>query len=428
MGRLTALQIKTAKPGRHGDGDGLYLLVKPSGSRSWLLRVQVDGKRRDIGLGAVDLSPTASDETIDIPLLHRRRLSLSAARAKCAILRRAAEAGLDPKVERDKDRKGVPSFREAAEACHAALQGNWAPRQQASFLSSLERHAYPAFGDRRVDQIEAHDIRDMLAAIWTEIPDMARKVRQRVGMVLNFARSKNWRKEEAPGKSVTMGLSKPARGGNYAAMPYAEVPGFVAALSAKSDTPGRLALLFTIFTAARSGEVRNARWSHIDLAQRLWSRPAELMKARVSHVVTLNQQALSILKRAALLRTRETRDALVFPSSKATPLSDMTLSKIMRDGDTPFTVHGFRSSFRDWAAEKMPMIPEAVAEAALAHAVPDKTVRAYKRTTFIEMRRELLDAWGRFAGETVPECPLDLGDGEQLSPLMTYDNSAEEVP
>jgi integrase len=395
MGRLSALQIKNAKPGRYADGDGLYLLVKPSGSKSWLLRVQVDGRRRDIGLGSVDLSPTAGDTTIEIPLLHRKRLSLSDARAKCAILRKAAEAGLDPKAERDKDRRGVPSFRVAAAACHAELKNNWAPRQQDAFLSSLERHAYPVFGDRRVDQIEAHDIRDMLSPIWTEIPDMARKVRQRVGMVLNFARAKNWRKEDAPGKSVTMGLAKPTKGGNYAAMPYAEVPAFVAGLNAKPDTPGRLALLFTIYTAARSGEVRNAQWSHVDLAQRLWTRPAELMKTRKAHAVTLSAGALAILERAKQL-SGDDADALIFPNGKRSALSDMTLSKILRDAKLAYTVHGFRSSFRDWAAEQVPNIPDAVAEAALAHAVADKVVAAYKRAEFIEMRYTLLEAWAAY--------------------------------
>jgi len=398
MAKLTAISVRNAKPGRYADGDGLYLLVKPSGSKSWILRIQVDKRRRDVGLGAVDLSSTAGDATVDIPLLHRRRLSLSEARAKCAILRRAAEAGLDPIDERDRDRRGVPTFEMAAKACHVALKDNWAPRQQGAFLSSLGRHAFPAFGSRRVDQIQAHDISAMLAPIWTEIPDMARKVRQRVGIVLTFAKAKGWRKDEAPGKSVTVALAKPAKGGNYAAMPYADVPVFVAALNAKADTAGRLALLFTIYTAARSGEVRHARWSHIDLEQKLWSRPAELMKTRVAHVVTLSPGAVAILERAKLA-WGDSPDAFIFPSSKHSALSDMTLSKIMRDGKLPYTVHGFRSSFRDWAAEARVDIPDAVAEAALAHAVSDNVVAAYKRTSFIEMRRTLMNAWAGHLSE-----------------------------
>jgi integrase len=221
------------------------------------------------------------------------------------------------------------------------------------------------------------------------------KVKGRVGQVLNYSHSKGWRPTEAPGRAVTMGLGKRAAATNLAAMPYTDVPVFVTTLNDKEDTVGRLALLFTILTAARSGEVRHARWSHIDAEGRLWNRPAELMKARTAHSITLSDEALAILKRAAVLHEAKP-DGLIFPSSKGSELSDMTLTKVMRDSQAPYTVHGFRSSFRDWAAEKRPDVPDAVAEAALAHAVPDKVVRAYKRAAFIEMRRELLSAWGKF--------------------------------
>ncbi len=405
MGRLTVAGVRNAKAGRHADGDGLYLLVKPTGGRSWLLRVQADGRRRDIGLGSVDLNPRTESDLIDIPLLHRKRLSLSEARDKCAVLRKAATAGLDPVLERDKDRRGIPTFEQAAEQTHAALKRGWAPRQQDAFLSSLRIHVLPLLGRLRVDHIAARDIQSVLEPIWTTKPDTARKVRQRIGMVLNFAYSKGWRQAEAPQKSVSMALPKPLKGGNYAAMPYAEVPAFVAALSGKPGSVGRLALLFTILTAARSGEVRYARWSHIDRREKLWKRPAELMKGRHEHVVTLSDEAIAILDRIEPLRTGP--DGLCFPSSRSTPLSDMTLSKILRDSGLHVTVHGFRSSFRDWAAETKPNVPDAVAEAALAHTVSDKVVAAYKRTNFIELRRELLTAWGLFCSETA--IPLKVG-------------------
>jgi integrase len=170
-------------------------------------------------------------------------------------------------------------------------------------------------------------------------------------------------------------------------MPYADVPSFVMTLNAKEDTMGRLALLFVILTAARSGEVRSARWSHIDRERKLWSRPK-------AHAVTLSDAALKILDRAAALSAPQP-DSLVFSMTKHS-LSDMTLTKVMRDAKASQTVHGFRSSFRDWAAEKMPNIPDAVAEAALAHLIPDNVVRAYKRTDFIEMRRKLMEAWAEF--------------------------------
>ncbi len=391
MGRLTTVGVRNAKPGRHADGDGLYLLVKASGSRTWLLRVQVDGKRRDIGLGSVELVSSAIDGLIEIPLLHRRRLSLAEAREKCAALRKAAESGLDPVLERDRDRRGIPTFEEAAEQTHAALKGQWAPRQQDAFLTSLRQHAYPKIGKHRVDRIVVDDIQGVLRPIWEVIPDAASKVRQRIGTVLNFAHTKGWRPMEAPTKPVSMGLPKRKAGGNYAAMPYADVPTFVSMINSNPESIGRLALLFTIYTAARSGETRNARWSHIDFEKRLWHRPAELMKMRKPHIVTLNAAAVAILKRVEPLR-RANSD-LLFPGAKGNALSDMTLSKILREAKMPYTVHGFRSSFRDWAAEKMPHIPDPVAEVALAHGVPEKVVAAYKRTEFIEMRENLLDCW-----------------------------------
>ena len=397
MNKLTTLKVKSAKPGRHGDGDGLHLLVKPTGGRSWLLRIQQNGKRRDIGLGSVDLSnrtPEQRRASDDIPLLSRRLLTLQEARDKAAELRKFALAGRDPIIERDRERRKVPTFEDAAKACHEEMKGGWSTKQAYTFLASLERHAFPKLGKLSVDRIEASDIRDMLSPIWGRYSDMSQKVKVRVGQVLNFSHSKGWRPTEAPGRAVTMGLGKRAASTNLAAMPYPDVPAFVAEVNAKEITVGRLALLFTILTAARSGEVRNARWSHIDRETRFWNRPAELMKARTAHTVTLSSAALEILSRAAALNPSEP-DNLIFPSSKRLPLSDMTLTKVMRDADAPYTVHGFRSSFRDWAAERMPGMHDA-AEAALAHVVQNKVERAYMRTKFIEMRRELLEAWAGY--------------------------------
>ncbi|WP_245739014.1 tyrosine-type recombinase/integrase [Sphingomonas rubra] len=184
-------------------------------------------------------------------------------------------------------------------------------------------------------------------------------------------------------------------------MPYANVPAFISLLKDSTETIGRLALLFTIYTAARSGETRHACWSHIDLEQRLWKRPAHLMKMRRDHTVTLNEGAVAVLRKLEPLR-RE-RHCLLFPGTKGQPLSDMTLSKIVRQSDTEATVHGFRSSFRDWAAEQMADIPDAVAEAALAHSVSDKVMAAYKRTNFIAMRHTLLEGWSTFITSAKPD-------------------------
>jgi integrase len=377
----------------------LYLLVKPTGGKSWLLRIQMDGKRRDIGLGTADTSSRAegkgASSPIEIPLLRRRVLTLADAREKARILRAAAKAGLDPIAERDRDRRAIPTFREAAEAAHAALKEGWKEKGAQTFANSLESHAYPVLGGKRVDAITAADITEALSPIWTSKPDMARKVRQRIGTVLNFAHGKGWRSAESPGRSVTVGLPRQPKGRNYRAMPYTDVPAFVASTSAKVPTTGRQALLFQIYTAARPGEVRAATWGQIDLDKQEWVRPAAMMKAAESHTVTLSSVAVRLLEQVRGDRKPKPAD-LVFGSSRGTMLSDMTMAKVLRTANQPYDTHGFRSSFRDWAAENMPEIPDPVAEAALAHIVPDKVVRAYKRTTFVEMRRKLLEAWGEF--------------------------------
>jgi integrase len=382
VAKLSALTVRNAKAGRHGDGAGLYLLVSPTGAKSWVLRVQRDGRRRDIGLGSL------------------AALGLADARTKAAELRKHALNGRDPIAERDRDRRITPTFKEAVKATHEALKAGWSVKNAADFLTSLETYAYPAIGNLKVDTIEASHIRDLLAPIWTKVPETARKVKVRTSSVLNFALSKGWRSSEAPRKSVTLGLSKQAKGSNFASMRWADVPAFVARLRDKVPSTGRDALLLQILTAARSGEIRSARWADMDVERGNWNRPAELMKNREPHTVTLNTAAVALLERIAAARKPKASD-LVFPSAKGTMISDMTLSKVMRDAKQPYTPHGFRSSFRDWAAEQMHEVPDAVAEAALAHVVPDKVVRAYKRTNFIEMRRELLEAWARFC---IPNC------------------------
>ena len=376
MGRLTALAVKSARTGRHGDGQGLYLLVGPTMAKSWVLRVQVGGTRRDIGLGSITT------------------LSLAEARDEAAKLRKAARMGEDPIAERDRVRKPLPTFRAAGEACHVELSKGWERKHADAFLASLKRHAYPKLGNVRVDQVDASAIRDALAPIWTTKPAIAKKVRQRIGTVLNYAHSEGWRPAEAPGRSVGLGLSKQPRPENFLALPYARTPGLIANVCAEQITVGRLALMFTILTAARGGETRLTKWSHFHLGAREWRRPASLMKARVAHVVPLSQAALDILEQVGELRTTEV-DCVVFPGLGNRPLSDMTLTAALHRFEPDVTVHGFRSSFRDWAAENT-AFPDPVAEACLAHAVPDAVVAAYKRTTFLELRRQLMDAWAEY--------------------------------
>ncbi|HEY6814244.1 MAG TPA: integrase arm-type DNA-binding domain-containing protein [Croceibacterium sp.] len=389
MGKLTDLKVRNAKPGIHGDGGGLYLRVKPSGARSWVLRVQHMGRREDVGLGGYPV------------------ITLGAARDKALELRRVAKEGESARDARDRKRVAVPTFKEAMIAAHAEYSKGWSKKNAAAFKSSLEQHVVPKIGNRRVDHIGSDDVITALAAIWTEKPALAVKLRVRIMQVLSYAKAKKWRTDTIPAKDVSDGLAKRPKGGNFAAVPFKDVPAFISDQLGKEDTAGRLALLFTILTAARSGEVRSAQWDHIDEEGREWTRPGELMKGGVKHTVTLNDAALAVLERAKALSGGK---GLIFHGMKpGTPLSDMTLSKVLRTAGRSETVHGFRSSFRDWAAERMPTIPAMVPEMALAHAVGSKTEQAYLRSDLRDMRRSLMDAWGRFSAPS-----LSLGGADNV--------------
>lgn len=416
MGKLTSIKVRTAKPGINADGnptkavfqdgDGLFLLVKPSGARFWMLRFQANSKRRDIGLGAVDADGTGRAAFGDhnpfaaIPLMLRKSLTLGEAREKAAALRKLAKAGANPVAERDKERRVIPTFAEAVATAHKSLSLGWAERTANAFKASLVEHACPKLGNMRVDQIGAADIIATLAAIWTDKPVMAQKVRARILQVLAFAKARGWRSDALPdARELRTGLAKQPRGGSFAAVPFAAVPDFVAGQLSKEAGASRMAMLFTILTGARSGETRFAIWEKIDLEARTWSRTAGDMKGGLAHVVTLNAAAITILERMA---PKDLRIGLIFPGAKAgKPLSDMSLTRILRLANRTETIHGFRSAFRDWAAERMPTIPAMVAEMALAHRVGTATEQAYLRSDLREMRTALMDAWGRFVAPSL---------------------------
>lgn len=379
MGKLTATAVKAAKqPGRYGDGDGLFLVVGKGSSASWVARVQKSGKRRDIGLGSA------------------KKVSLAGAREKAAAVRCQIEAGVDPVAERRKA-EGVPTFREAAALVFAASKRTWRNgKHQWQWLRSLEMFAFPALGDRKLNEITASQVHDVLAAIWLEKPETARRVRQRIGMILDWGHSKGFREAEAPMRAITKGLPRQPRGArHHAAMSYADVPAFLTRLREK-ETWGRLALEAAILTAARSGEIRGATWAELDLEAGLWTIPASRMKAGREHVVPLSPAAKRIFERAAELRTAGAK--YVFHGAKlAKPMSDMTLMKVLRDMGESVTAHGFRSSFRDWVSEAT-NYPGELAEAALAHAIENKVEAAYRRGNLLEKRRGMMDAWGTYCG------------------------------
>ncbi len=258
MGKLTAAKIRTLKePGRYSDGDGLFLHIRDGGASSWLLRVQVGPKRRDIGLGSAKV----------ITLAHAREAALEA--------RRKVAQGRDPIAERKREKQVIPTFRESAKQVHEEHRASWKNgKHQAQWLSTLETYAFPALGALPVNEIEGPAIRDVLAAIWLSKPETARRVRQRIGTVLDWAYAKGYRPTEAPMRSLSRGLPRqPKKDGHFAAMSYADVSAFVARLRERQSA-GRLALEGLILTAARSGEIRLARWPELDFDAGLWSIPA----------------------------------------------------------------------------------------------------------------------------------------------------------
>lgn len=374
MGKLSVTGVKAAKrPGRFGDGDGLFLVVGTTGSKSWVCRVQKHGRRRDIGLGSAS------------------KVTLSVARDRAREVRTWVELGLDPVFEKRKA-GGIPTFREATAKVYAANRKTWRnEKHEGQWLRTLEAFAFPIIGDIRVSEITGPMIRNVLAEIWLTKPETARRVRQRIGAVLDWAFASGYRETEAPMRSITKGLPRqPKKDGHFAAMPYADVAAFMVRLRER-ESFSRLALQFAILTAARSGEVRGAAWSEIDIENALWTIPKERMKAQREHVVPLSRPALRIIERCSQLRTREC--PLIFPGMKGDkPLSDMTLTKLLREMKQPYTAHGFRSAFRDWASEETDVQGE-VAEAALAHMVRDKTEAAYRRGSLLEKRRKLMDDW-----------------------------------
>jgi integrase len=382
MSKLTANGVKAAlaKPGVHQDGDGLFLKVDKRGGASWKLRVQHAGERRDYSIGSAKL------------------VTLAEARAKASEYRRAVRIeGRDPLAEKRRVKAATITFREAAHALIEAHKHQWTnEKHESQWLATLETYAFPRLGGLPVGKIEAGDVIAAVASVWTEKPETGRRVRQRICAVLDYSHALGWRATEAPARSLAAGKGlprQPPRDSHRLAMPYAELPAFLMRLRTSGGVWGRLALEFTILTAARSCEARGTVWDEFDLEAKLWTVPALRMKARREHVVPLSPQAIRVLESARSVRMADTE--LVFPGAGGVQMSDMAMLAVLRRAKEPFHVHGFRSSFRDWVAEET-NFPGEVAEAALAHRVADKVEAAYRRGSLLEKRRKLMDAWGSY--------------------------------
>lgn len=377
---LTAVQVRRlSAAGRYADGNGLHLVVDPSGARRWVLRTVVHGRRRDIGLGGLKI------------------VSLADARELAAQYRRIARDGGDPLQERRKSRKIVPTFEEAARHVYEAQKATWRNAKHANqWINTLATYAFPVIGSARVDQIQTPDLLRVLSPIWLAKPETARRIRQRMSVVFDWAKSAGHRTGDNPAHGVDQGLPKQPEGRSHmAALPFTAVPAFIKDLRASDASEiVRLAFEFLILTAARTNEAINAHWGEVDLEQAIWTIPAARMKAKREHRVPLSADCIALLNRAKAL-SPDCRH--IFPSHGTdTPLSNMAFLMTLRRMNVDATAHGFRSSFRDWASERTNFSNE-VCELALAHTIKNKVEAAYRRGDQLEKRRELMTTWAAFA-------------------------------
>jgi integrase len=390
--KLSAMRVsKLAQPGRYGDGGGLWLQVSKWGTKAWLLRYAIAGRQRQMGLGGLD----------DVTLAEARQAAREA--------RRQLREGLDPiEVRRSKvaalraDDAKTMSFQQCAEAYIASHRAGWrSPKHADQWLSTLTTYAFPTFGHLPVAAVDVGLVLKAIEPIWTTKPETAGRVRGRIESVLSWAIARGHRAGPNPASwrghldRLLPAKAKVKRVRHHPAMPVDDVPGFLAELRAKDFISAR-ALEFTILTASRTGEVIGAQWAEIDISAGVWSIPAERMKAARPHRVALSSRAVEILK--SLPREDEGGDRYVFPGAREhRGLSNMSLLEALRGlrPDAELTVHGFRSSFRDWAAERTSFASEVV-EMALAHTVADRVEAAYRRGDLLEKRRRLAEAWSRF--------------------------------
>lgn len=378
---IAAAQLPRLPVGMHaaGGATGLYLRVAPSGARNWILRVMVGSRRRDMGLGGWP----------DVPL--------GEARDRARQARRKIDEGVDP-IEARRAAKTVlrdtPSFSECARRTIEAKRPEWKSAKHAEqWKNTLDTYARPVVGNMPVDQVELRHIVEILSPIWVEKTETATRLRARLEAVLAWAGASGFRKGENPARwrgNLDAVLAKPgkvAKVEHHRALPFIQLPAFMAALRNREGTSAR-ALEFLILTATRSGEVRGATWEEIDLKDDVWTIPASRMKAGKEHRVPLAPRTVALLKQ--LPRFADT--ALLFPAERGGMLSDMALTALMRRMEVDAVPHGFRSTFRDWAAEHTEY-PRDVAEMALAHTIGDKVEAAYRRGDLFSKRTAMMADW-----------------------------------
>ena len=375
MRMMTAARLKTLKTaGRYRCDPSLYLFVKPTGTRSWVQRLVVDGVRREIGLGGYP------------------DVTLTEARDQAAENRRLARKGGNPLAKA----RQVPTFGRAAKLTHDANRARVTKQASAAWLATLTRYAFPLLGERRVDRVEQGDVLRVLSPVWTAKPPTARKLRAAIRATFAWCQAHGHVDANPAGEAIDGALpAMPAVTAHFRALDYRDVPAALERLdAATASLPVRLCLRFVALTAVRSSEARLATWSEIDLEAREWRIPADRMKMGVEHRVPLSAAACAVLESVRGLRSPA---GFVFPSaSKPTRPVSYNLSRVLDGAGMNATVHGFRSAFRTWAAEQT-SYPHAVCEMALAHRVGGDVVLSYSRGDLFDKRRALMDAWARFA-------------------------------
>ena len=394
-GKLTALKTDKVKAsGYYGDGGGLFLQVSRYGTKSWVFRFKANGRLREMGLGSLDT------------------YSLAEARERARNCRKLRDEGKDPIEERNAARLAVKleatkaiTFEQCAERHIAAHRAGWRNgKHRDQWSSTLETYVNPIIGALPVQAIDTTLVMKAVEPIWNEKPETASRVRGRIEAILDWATARGFRAGENPARwrghldKLLPKKTKVRRIEHHAALPYREIAAFMAELRPQEGIAAR-ALELAILTAARTGEVIGALWGELDLADRLWTIPAERMKADKEHRVPLSDAAIAILEDLQRVRQGD----YVFPGGRAgRPISNMAMTMTLRRmGRGELTVHGFRSSFRDWAAERTGF-PAEVAEMALAHAVSDKVEAAYRRGDLFQKRQQLMDAWARYCATPAP--------------------------
>jgi integrase len=404
---LTAQGVKSLRtPGKYADGGGLYLVVSDTGSKKWVWRGVIDGRRRELGLGSAT------------------HVALSSARDEARSINEARAKRVDVIAERRKLRRSVPSFREAAKAVHETHLPNWKnPKHQAQWINTLDTYAFPVFGDMRVDAIDSSDVMRVLKPIWNTKAETAHRVKQRIKAVFDWAKASGHRSGDNPVEGIDKALPTRNREVKHQpALPYNEIKAFVEKLRSHSAHEStKLALEYLILTAARTKEVREAVWDEID-DNDAWIIPAARMKAKAEHRVPLPKRCAEILGLTIDLPRPKAKEedaekrshSLIFPGTRpGRPLSENTFTSLVKDiGYANITVHGFRSTFRDWAAEQTSH-PHDVVEMALAHKIKNKVEAAYKRTDLFDKRKTLMDDWAAFVTGVKPGPPARRGGATQ---------------